>query len=136
MYGLRIIEALTRFREGARAIVRKEKEKMSRPAEETIRLLAQGKSLEEIATLRGRQLASVTTLVADLIEEGRLDFQSSWVEQSKLSKIEESCARLGLERLRPLKDSLPEEVTFDEIRLVVAHLRRGETEKAAAETQP
>jgi ATP-dependent DNA helicase RecQ len=136
MYGLKIIEALTRFREGARAIVRKEKEKMSRPAEETIRLLAQGKSLEEIATLRGRQLASVTTLVADLIEEGRLDFQSSWVEHSKLPKIEEACARLGLERLKPLKDSLPEEVTFDEIRLVVAHLRRDQTEKAAAETQP
>ncbi|MCU1307931.1 MAG: ATP-dependent helicase, RecQ family, partial [Acidobacteriaceae bacterium] len=107
MYGLKIIEALARFREGARAIVRKEKKQMSRPAEETISLLAQGKSLEEIATLRGRQLASVTTLVADLIEEGRLDFQSSWVERSKLPKIEEACFRLGLERLKPLKDSLP-----------------------------
>jgi ATP-dependent DNA helicase RecQ len=134
MYGLKIIEALARFREGARAMVLKEKKQMSRPAEATIRLLAQGKSLAEIAKLRDRQLGSVTTLIADLIEEGRLDFQSSWVEQSKLSKIEESCARLGLERLRPLKDSLPEEVTFDEIRLVVAHLRRGQTEKAATET--
>jgi ATP-dependent DNA helicase RecQ len=134
MYGLKIIEGLARFHDGARAIVRKEKKEMSRPAEETIRLLAQGKGLAEIATLRGRQLASVTNLVADLIEEGRLGFERGWIEQSKLPKIEEACARLGLERLRPLKDSLPEEVTFDEIRLVVAHLRRGQTEKAATET--
>jgi ATP-dependent DNA helicase RecQ len=134
MYGLKIIEGLARFHDGARATVRKEKKEMSRPAEETIRLLAQGKGLAEIATLRGRQLASVTNLVADLIEEGRLDFERGWIEQSKLPKIEEACARLGLERLRPLKDSLPEEVTFDEIRLVVAHLRRGQTEKAATET--
>jgi ATP-dependent DNA helicase RecQ len=131
MYGLKIIEALARFREGARAIVRKEKKQMSRPAEETIRLLAQGKSLEEIAKLRDRQLGSVTSLIAELIEDGRLDFQSSWIEQSKLPKIEEACARLGLERLKPLKDALPEEVTFDEIRLVVAHLRQSQTEKAA-----
>jgi DNA-binding CsgD family transcriptional regulator len=34
---------------------------MSRPAEETIQLLAQGKTLEEIAQLRERQLASVTS---------------------------------------------------------------------------
>ena len=135
MYGVNIIEALARFRDGARAIVRKKKKEMSRPAEETIRLLALGKSLEEIATLRGRQLGSVTSLIADLIEEGRLDFQSGWVEQSKLPKIEAACARLGLARLKPLKDSLPEEVTFDEIRLVVAHLRRGQTEKPAAETR-
>jgi len=134
MYGLKIIEALERFHGGARASVRLEKEKMSRPAEETIRLLAQGKSLQEIARLRDRQLASVTSMVADLIEQGRLDFQPNWLDESKRTKIEEVCAQLGMERLRPLKDALPEDVTFEEIRLVVAHLRRAQAEKAAAQT--
>ena len=125
MYGAKIIEALARFQSGARANLRPEA-KMSRPAEETIRLLAQGKSLGEIATLRDRQLASVTSLVADLVEQGRLEFQPSWVEEAKQAKIKEACARLGVERLRALKDVLPAEVTYDEIRLVVAQFRRAQ----------
>jgi ATP-dependent DNA helicase RecQ len=135
MYGLKIIEALTKFRTGARATAPEAGEKMSRPAEETIRLLAQGKTLEEIARLRIRQVASVSSLVADLIEQGRVEFQSKWLDDSKRTKIEEACSRLGLKGLRPIKDALPENFTFDEIRLVVAKLRREETEKAAkAET--
>jgi ATP-dependent DNA helicase RecQ len=132
MYGLKIIEALAKFRSGARASVRQEK--MSRPAEETVRLLAQGKTLQEIAQLRIRQVASVASLVADLIEQGRLEFQSNWIEESKCAKIEAACARLGLKGLRPLKDALPEEITFDEIRLVVAKLRRAESKSAGTET--
>jgi len=134
MYGLKIIEALKRFRDGARASVRPEKEKISRPAEETIRLLAQGKSLQEIAKLRDRPLASVTSMVADLIEQGRLEFRPNWLDENKRVKIEEACAQLGMERLRPLKDALPEDVTFEEIRLVVAQLRRTQADKAAAQT--
>jgi hypothetical protein len=35
--------------------------------------------------------------------------------------------------LRTIKDSLPEEITYDEIRLVVANMRRTRVETAAAE---
>jgi len=44
--------------------------------------------------------------------------------ESKRAQIEDACANFGLDRLRPIKDSLPEEITYDEIRLVVALLRR------------
>ena len=54
--------------------------------------------------------------------------------ENKRVKIEEACAQLGMERLRPLKDALPEDVTFEEIRLVVAQLRRTQADKAAAQT--
>ena len=131
IYGLTIIEALRRFREGARASIHPEKERMSGPAEETIRLLAQGKSLDEIAKLRDRQTASVTSMIADLVEQGRLGFQPKWVAESKRTAIEEACGRLGTERLRPLKEALPDDVTFDEIRLVIAHLRRRQMDQAA-----
>ena len=133
-YGLKVIEALNKFRAGARSGVRPEK--MSRPAEETIRLLAQGKTLEEIAQLRERQLASVTSLVADLIEEGRLQFQPDWVDEPKLIQIEQACEKLGMDRLRTIKDALPEEITYDEIRLVVARMRRRKKESAEAESPP
>ena len=130
-YGQKIIDALARFRDGARASIQVDVEKMSQPAEETIRLLAGGKTFAEIAAIRNRQLASVMSMVADLIEQGRLEFQPQWVEESKRQKIEAACVRLGLRGLRPLKDALPEEITFDEIRLVVARLRRPKNHKVA-----
>ena len=34
-----------------------------------------------------------------------------------------ACARLGLQWLKPLKEALPAEISFEEIRLVVADLR-------------
>jgi ATP-dependent DNA helicase RecQ len=122
LYGGQIIEALKQFQSGARASPAPEK--MSRAAEQTIRLVSQGCSLEEIATIRGRHLASVVALVADLVEQGRLHFQAGWVVDERRSDIESACARLGLERLRPIKYALPPEITFNDIRLVVAQLRR------------
>jgi ATP-dependent DNA helicase RecQ len=129
-YGLKIIEALNKFRNGARAGVRVEK--LSRPADDTIRLLAEGKTLEEVAKLRDRRMASVTSLVADLIEQGRLEFRPEWVAELKRVHIEEICRQLGIEHLKPLKDRLPEEFTYDEIRLVLAHLRRKQSKAASA----
>jgi hypothetical protein len=38
--------------------------------------------------------------------------------------IEAACAKIGINGLKPLKDSLPPEITYDEIRLVVARVRR------------
>ena len=40
-----------------------------------------------------------------------------------LALIEAACSQLGVERLKPIKDALPTAVSFEDIRLVVAHLR-------------
>src|SRR5262249_19086921 len=114
--------ALERFDAGARA--RGVAEKKASPAEETIRLLAEGRTLQEIAQIRDRQLMTVVGLVADLVEKGKLKFDSSWVDKEKREKIEEACRRLGLQWLKPLREALPADITFEEIRLVVADLRR------------
>jgi hypothetical protein len=58
------------------------------------------------------------------VEKGTLQFSPEWVDKEKRAKIEEACARLGLQWLKPLKEALPPEITFEEIRLVVADLRR------------
>jgi ATP-dependent DNA helicase RecQ len=95
-------------------------------------LLAAGKSFEEIAQIRGRQVATVVNAVANLVESGLLEFQPAWIDPTRQSVIEAACGKLGLERLRPLKDALPPEITFDEIRLVVARLRREQDGKKDA----
>ena len=122
LYGDEILNALGRFRNGARATVAPEKK--PRPADETIRLLAEGHTFAAIAKIRGRQLGTVVNMVADLVERGDLEFQSGWVNSEKQVSIEAVCARVGLQRLKPLKEALPPEITFEEIRLVVAQLRR------------
>jgi ATP-dependent DNA helicase RecQ len=122
LYGQQIFAALEKFDAGARVSAPVEK-KVS-PAEETIRLLSEGRSFEEIAQLRDRQLTTVIGLVADLVEKGKLKFDPRWVDKEKRIIIEEVCARLGLQWLKPLKEAVPPEITFEEIRLVVADLRR------------
>lgn len=122
LYGQQILDALERFRGGARSSITLKK--TPKPADETTRLLAEGRTLEEIAQLRGRQLSTIVSAVAKLVEAGDVQFRVDWVGKEKQSVIEAACARAGLQALKPLKDILPPEITYDEIRLVVARLRR------------
>jgi ATP-dependent DNA helicase RecQ len=120
-YGQGILEALRRFRNGERA--GPAPKKRSKPALETIRLLANGHTFGEIAEIRGCRLQAVVAMVAELVERRQVGFQNGWVEPANIEKIEAACARLGCERLTPLKEALPPEITYDDIRLVVARLR-------------
>jgi ATP-dependent DNA helicase RecQ len=129
-YGQEILAALQRYSVGARASALPKKK--TAPALETLQLLSEGKTLEEIAQARGRQLGTVMNAVATLVEAGEVEFQPTWIDRSRLSVIEAACARAGvenIERLKPLKDVLPPEITYDEIRLVLAHLKRSQAQK-------
>ena len=121
LYGSEIFAAFEAFRKGARAAAR-EVAQMS-PAEETLRLLAEGRSFEEIARIRGRQVATVVNMVADLVEKGKLDYRVEWVGEENHRMIEEAVRRLGSQWLKPLREALPDGITYDEIRLVVAYAR-------------
>jgi ATP-dependent DNA helicase RecQ len=122
LYGQDILDAFSRFRNGARAT--EPPGQASDPAGETLRLLQEGRTLEEIAQARGRQLSSVVSMVAAMVERGEVDFEPGWIHGDHQEKIEQTCKRLGMERLKPLKEALPEQVTYDEIRLVLAYLHR------------
>jgi ATP-dependent DNA helicase RecQ len=130
LYGSGILAALKRYREGERAAAPPEKK--TAPALETLQLLAEGKSFEEIAQIRGRQIGTVVNAVAGLVEKGEIEFDPTWLDRNKLAVIEAACTNLGverLERLKTLKDALPPEITYDEIRLVVARFRRESSKK-------
>ncbi len=124
LYGQQILDALRRFEKGSRSSPIPEK-KLS-PAAETMRLLAEGRTLDEIAAIRGRQRSTIVSMVSDLVERGEVEFQPGWVDQEKQKKIADVGGRLGLGKLTPLKEALPPEFTFEEIRLVVARLRAKE----------
>ncbi len=120
--GPAILAALEAYRNGARATERAET-KLS-PADQTIQLLAEGRTFEEIAQIRERRLATVIDLVAELVERGRLEFDPKWVGEERRRAIEAALERVGADRMKPIKDAVPEEITYGEIRLIVSAWRR------------
>jgi uncharacterized protein YpbB len=66
----------------------------------------------------------VIDLVAELVERGRIDFDPKWVGEERRLQIEAAIERLGVDRMKTIKDMLPPETTYGEIRLVVSAWRR------------
>jgi ATP-dependent DNA helicase RecQ len=130
MYGKEILDALRRFRQGERA-TNDGKPKVSSPAKETLHFLEEGRTFEEIAQIRSRTLRAVVSLVADLIERGEAVFQPQWLSAERYDQIAAACRQLGMDRLKPLKEALPPEIPYEEIRLVIARLRTESAPQAA-----
>jgi ATP-dependent DNA helicase RecQ len=130
-YGAEILRALRNFGGGARATPTIDRE--PRPAEQTLRLLNQGRSFEQIAQTRARQISTVVGTVAGLIETGQVKLDPNWICRDAQPLIEAACRTYGVERLKDIKQAVPPYVSFEDIRLVVAHLRaenRGRTKPA------
>jgi ATP-dependent DNA helicase RecQ len=121
-YGEEVLAALQRFKEGTRA-QNDWRAKPSQPAQETLDLLRQGHTFEQIAQIRGRRTRRVVELVAELVERGDTEFRPEWMAPDRFEEIAEVCSQLGLDRLKPIKEALSAEVSYEEIKLVVASLR-------------
>jgi ATP-dependent DNA helicase RecQ len=121
-YGPRILDALQRFKNGARA-GNEWQARASHPREDTVQLLKEGRTFEEIAQIRERKVSSVVAMVAEMVENKEVEFCAEWMHAEKYERIATAAKKMGMERLKPLKEALPEEVSYEEIRLVVAQLR-------------
>jgi ATP-dependent DNA helicase RecQ len=128
VYGAEILQALRNFGEGARAAPMLAKEPA--PAEQTLRLLNEGRSFEEIARIRARQISTIVCTVASLIETGQVKLDPKWISPDAQPLIEAACLKLGVEKLKDIKEAVPPYVSFEDIRLVVAHLRAENRVKA------
>ncbi|HEY4817043.1 MAG TPA: RecQ family ATP-dependent DNA helicase [Candidatus Acidoferrum sp.] len=121
-YGQEILQALQRFHNGERAN-NDWHAAAPHPREDTLQLLQEGRTFEEIAQIRNRKVSTVVDMVAKLIEEGETDFRVQWFSSERYVQIASAVQQFGKERLKPVKEVLPEEITYGEIRLVAAHLR-------------
>jgi ATP-dependent DNA helicase RecQ len=130
-YGTEILHALRRFQTGERAS--KEWHARAKDAsQETLELLKQGNNFAEIAQIRGRKISTVVALIANLVESGQVAFEPLWVGAERYTEIQKMAEQRGMDLLRPLKDNLPEEISYEEIRLVVADLKRKAKSKEKA----
>lgn len=89
-------------------------------SEETIELFLGGHKAEEISQMRHLTMGTVISHLEEGIREGILIDISSIVSDEKRKEIEEVIARVGGDKLTPIKQALPQEITYDEIRLVAA----------------
>jgi Helix-turn-helix domain/RQC domain/RecQ zinc-binding len=96
----------------------------SETREQTYSLYKQGLGVAAIAERRSLKPLTIEEHLAALIEEGREINLSDLVDDGDRALIEAAAAKCGLERLRPIKDELPERIGYDSIRFVVADLRR------------
>lgn len=105
---------------------------LSGAARETMRLLQKGCTLEEIAATRQRSLQAVVEIVSRLVERGDYAFREEWLDPQKYRLIADACSKLGHQFLKPLKEALPEEITYEDIKLVVSEVRSRELQITAS----
>jgi len=96
----------------------------SETREQTYALFQQGLSVGEIAEKRNLKPLTIEEHIAALIEEGRDINIAGLVDGEDRALIEDAAKRCGLERLRPIRDELPERIGYTAIRFVVADLKR------------
>ncbi len=92
-------------------------------AEETWQLWRQGKTLFEIADARGLTRSTITGHLLQLMAEGRQIDISRIIPAERRKMIETAIAKAGNERLKPIKELLPDDVSYEDIRLVVGELQ-------------
>jgi RecQ family ATP-dependent DNA helicase len=92
--------------------------------DETYALYEQGLTVEEICAQRGLTEITVEGHLADCILQGRAFDVSRHVSPQDRAQIEAAAARIGVERLKPLRETLPRHITYRMIRFVIADLQR------------
>jgi ATP-dependent DNA helicase RecQ len=80
----------------------------------------------EIAERRGLREQTIEEHLAECILEGRAVEISRHVSATDFDLIKNAIALHGSARLKPLRDALPDHITYGMIRFAVAHLHRAE----------
>ncbi|MBM7659677.1 ATP-dependent DNA helicase RecQ [Bacillus mesophilus] len=94
-------------------------------------LFQEGLSVKEISLQRERSLVTIQNHMIQAIEEG---YEINWSdvlsdEEEKL--IGEQIAKVGDEKLKPIKELLPDEIDYFKIKLALTKIKISEVEKAS-----
>jgi ATP-dependent DNA helicase RecQ len=95
-------------------------------------LWERGGTIGEIAAKRGLTPSTIAEHLVQLIVDGHAIDLSRILSKERIALIEEAMVKAGGERLAPVKALLPQDVSYDEIRLVVAQYvqkSKGKNEK-------
>jgi ATP-dependent DNA helicase RecQ len=82
-----------------------------------------GQSIEEVATAISRAPATVNDYLTEYLETTRRTDPSPWLSPSDFERIQSACQSVGVERLKPIFESLEGTISYDQIRIAVTCLR-------------
>ncbi len=88
-------------------------------------LYKEGKTIEEIAKERNLSVTTIEGHLASFIEKDELDIDKM-VSPKKQNLIKEAIKIHGRESFKVLKENLPEDISYGEIRMVMAAIKRDE----------
>jgi len=94
------------------------------PRGRAIDLFREGCVIEDVMHQLGKSRATVIDYLKDHIELDRPESILGWVSEEVYQKVAAAAKKVGAARLKPIFIELGENVPYDEIRLVVAHLGR------------
>jgi ATP-dependent DNA helicase RecQ len=88
---------------------------------EAFRLFEEGRSLDAVAAATGRSRGTVAQYLEEYLEERRPDSVTAWVPVALYERIKTVAVRLQGHLLKPVFEALGEEVSYDDIRIVMKH---------------
>lgn len=130
-YGKTYLEAISKYCEEngivrklrRESVVQTKRTGFASTIEETVHFFKEGLSLEDIGRQRGLTRNTLIGHLASSMENGNLLDISSLVSKDKQQQIYSVIGQTGADKLAPIKEKLPEDFTYDEIRLVCASLK-------------
>jgi ATP-dependent DNA helicase RecQ len=105
-------------------IVRRAQSKSKGAARDAAFLMfQQQRTVEEAATVAARAVSTVREYLEEFITERRPKSIDAWIAPAVYRRVSEAAAEAENGRLKPIYEKLGGEVPYEEIRLVMAHLR-------------
>lgn len=86
-------------------------------------MFALGHSIEEVAESLERRPSTIEGYLLEYIREREITDPNPWISASVFERVREAAASTGGERMRPIRDFLTDEVSYEEIRICMACLR-------------
>ena len=83
----------------------------------------EGASIDEVVTRTQRGRSTVLDYLAEFIRAERPPSVAAWVNDAIYRRVAEAAQQVGTDRLKPIYLTLGEQVPYDEIRVVLAHLK-------------
>ncbi|GER88784.1 ATP-dependent DNA helicase RecQ [Dictyobacter vulcani] len=97
-----------------------------------VNLAQQGFSLREIAQACDRAPSTVAEYLTAAITEGEVTDLAHLVPSEQYQAIARAIQEVGDEKLKPIKESLGDQYSYEDIRLVRAHLQASQTENVTS----
>jgi ATP-dependent DNA helicase RecQ len=85
-------------------------------------LFRTGAVIEDVMHQTGRSRSTIVDHLCDYIREERPAVIRPWVDDTVYQRVAAAARQFGVDRLKPIFIALGEQISYDDIRLVLAHL--------------